>query len=208
MSPESSTESYPAFARIGLRENPGKNLNQFKVCHGSLYAVMWLVDEPRELNLPTLPQRCITCVLEKLPRKYCVHYEEYLPIQVVFKLLSIEGIAQLVPPYCGVSATPKSPTLSLITRAASTKRPTTETKIIIKCIPTQISVNISEVEAGRPSGKNDAVEMDPLGHHVGPTHEEEEEEEEEEEKPRKTKTPTGKFVSDNSRQSVIKKSKR
>ncbi|KAJ4448167.1 hypothetical protein ANN_10180 [Periplaneta americana] len=29
MSPGSSTESYPAFARIGLRENPGKNLNQY-----------------------------------------------------------------------------------------------------------------------------------------------------------------------------------
>ncbi|KAJ4427927.1 hypothetical protein ANN_23937 [Periplaneta americana] len=28
MSPGSSTKSYPAFARIGLRENPGKNLNQ------------------------------------------------------------------------------------------------------------------------------------------------------------------------------------
>ncbi|KAJ4435372.1 hypothetical protein ANN_17986 [Periplaneta americana] len=28
MSPGSSTESYPAFARIGLRENPGKNVNQ------------------------------------------------------------------------------------------------------------------------------------------------------------------------------------
>ncbi|KAJ4435614.1 hypothetical protein ANN_18230 [Periplaneta americana] len=28
MSPGSSTESYPAFARIGLRENPGKNLNE------------------------------------------------------------------------------------------------------------------------------------------------------------------------------------
>ncbi|KAJ4451152.1 hypothetical protein ANN_02594 [Periplaneta americana] len=28
MSPGSSTESYPAFARIGLRENHGKNLNQ------------------------------------------------------------------------------------------------------------------------------------------------------------------------------------
>ncbi|KAJ4426958.1 hypothetical protein ANN_26757 [Periplaneta americana] len=28
MSPGSSTESYPAFARIGLRENPGKNLNK------------------------------------------------------------------------------------------------------------------------------------------------------------------------------------
>ncbi|KAJ4431281.1 hypothetical protein ANN_19878 [Periplaneta americana] len=28
MNPGSSTESYPAFAHIGLRENPGKNLNQ------------------------------------------------------------------------------------------------------------------------------------------------------------------------------------
>ncbi|KAJ4449169.1 hypothetical protein ANN_00565 [Periplaneta americana] len=28
MSQGSSTENYPAFARIGLRENPGKNLNQ------------------------------------------------------------------------------------------------------------------------------------------------------------------------------------
>ncbi|KAJ4445252.1 hypothetical protein ANN_07053 [Periplaneta americana] len=28
MCPGSSTESYPAFAHIGLRENPGKNLNQ------------------------------------------------------------------------------------------------------------------------------------------------------------------------------------
>ncbi|KAJ4427380.1 hypothetical protein ANN_25001 [Periplaneta americana] len=36
----------------------------FKVCHGSLYAVMWLVDEPREFNLPTLPQRCITSARE------------------------------------------------------------------------------------------------------------------------------------------------
>ncbi|KAJ4443163.1 hypothetical protein ANN_04813 [Periplaneta americana] len=28
MSPGSNTESYPAFAHIGLRETPGKNLNQ------------------------------------------------------------------------------------------------------------------------------------------------------------------------------------
>ncbi|KAJ4429685.1 hypothetical protein ANN_21886 [Periplaneta americana] len=28
MSPGSSTESYPTFAHLGLRENPGKNLNQ------------------------------------------------------------------------------------------------------------------------------------------------------------------------------------
>ncbi|KAJ4439288.1 hypothetical protein ANN_07409 [Periplaneta americana] len=48
----------------------------FKVCHGTLYAVMWLADEPREFDLPTLPQRCITYEAEKLPSKYGVHSEE------------------------------------------------------------------------------------------------------------------------------------
>ncbi|KAJ4439729.1 hypothetical protein ANN_07857 [Periplaneta americana] len=52
-----------------------KCVNKFKVCHGSLY-VMWLVDEPREFNLPTLPQRRITYVTEKLPVKYGIHSEE------------------------------------------------------------------------------------------------------------------------------------
>ncbi|KAJ4438755.1 hypothetical protein ANN_14706 [Periplaneta americana] len=47
------------------------------MCHGSLYAVMWLADEPREFNLSTLPQRCITNEVEKLPSKYGVHSEEY-----------------------------------------------------------------------------------------------------------------------------------
>ncbi|KAJ4442584.1 hypothetical protein ANN_04172 [Periplaneta americana] len=54
---------------------------QFKLCHGSLYAVMWLADEPREFNLPKLPQRRITRVPEKLPSKYGVHSEEYVPIR-------------------------------------------------------------------------------------------------------------------------------
>ena len=49
---------------------------QFKVCHGSLYAAMWLADEPREFNLPTLPQKCITYEAEKLHSKYGVHSEE------------------------------------------------------------------------------------------------------------------------------------
>ncbi|KAJ4443566.1 hypothetical protein ANN_05239 [Periplaneta americana] len=40
MSPGSSTESYPAFARIGLRENPGKNLNQ-------IYYLLYLTSEAR-----------------------------------------------------------------------------------------------------------------------------------------------------------------
>ncbi|KAJ4444602.1 hypothetical protein ANN_06398 [Periplaneta americana] len=56
---------------------------QFKMCHGSLYAVMWLADEPREFNLPTLPQRCINYEAEKLPSKYGVHSEEYVPIRTV-----------------------------------------------------------------------------------------------------------------------------
>ncbi|KAJ4430041.1 hypothetical protein ANN_22249 [Periplaneta americana] len=54
---------------------------QFKVCHGSPYAVMWLADEPREFNLPTLPQRRIIYEPEKLPNKYGVHSEEYVPIR-------------------------------------------------------------------------------------------------------------------------------
>ncbi|KAJ4444126.1 hypothetical protein ANN_05915 [Periplaneta americana] len=56
---------------------------KFKVCHGSLYAVMWLADEPREFSLPTLPQRCITYEVEKLPSNYGVHSEEYVPIRTV-----------------------------------------------------------------------------------------------------------------------------
>ncbi|KAJ4451120.1 hypothetical protein ANN_02560 [Periplaneta americana] len=52
---------------------------QFKVCHGSLYAVMWLADEPREFNLPTLPQRCITYEVEELPS----NSEEEVPIRTV-----------------------------------------------------------------------------------------------------------------------------
>ncbi|KAJ4442507.1 hypothetical protein ANN_04094 [Periplaneta americana] len=47
---------------------------------------MWLADEPREFNLPSFPQRRITYVPEKLPGKYGVHSEEYLPIRT--KLLS------------------------------------------------------------------------------------------------------------------------
>ncbi|KAJ4435555.1 hypothetical protein ANN_18171 [Periplaneta americana] len=43
MSPGSSTESYPAFARIGLRENPGKNLNQ-------LNTVAYNIDQRKEIK--------------------------------------------------------------------------------------------------------------------------------------------------------------
>ncbi|KAJ4436501.1 hypothetical protein ANN_16532 [Periplaneta americana] len=46
------------------------------------------VDEPREFNLPTLPQRCITCVPDKLPRKYGVHSEECLPMRTRVKTIT------------------------------------------------------------------------------------------------------------------------
>ncbi|KAJ4433796.1 hypothetical protein ANN_16108 [Periplaneta americana] len=77
------------------KKSPGRNsialrLSEatFKVCHGSLYAVMWLADEPREFNLPTFPQRRITYVPEKLPSKYGVHSEEYLPIRTVTPVMA------------------------------------------------------------------------------------------------------------------------
>ncbi|KAJ4439433.1 hypothetical protein ANN_07557 [Periplaneta americana] len=41
------------------------------------------VDEPREFNLPTSPKRRNTYMQEKLPTKYGVHSEEYLPIRTV-----------------------------------------------------------------------------------------------------------------------------
>ncbi|KAJ4451969.1 hypothetical protein ANN_03453 [Periplaneta americana] len=50
MSPGSSTESYPAFARIGLRENPGKNLNQ-ETCPDRDSNPGHLVSQPDELTV-------------------------------------------------------------------------------------------------------------------------------------------------------------
>ncbi|KAJ4434372.1 hypothetical protein ANN_22932 [Periplaneta americana] len=82
MSPGSSTESYPAFARIGLRENPGKNLNQV-TCPDRDSNPGHLVSQPDALTVT--PQRCITYAPEKLPSKCGVHSEEYLPIRTIAK---------------------------------------------------------------------------------------------------------------------------
>ncbi|KAJ4429673.1 hypothetical protein ANN_21874 [Periplaneta americana] len=51
MSPGSSTESYPAFARIGLRENPGKNLNQVSVRVISVWEKVCRSSEEYDLTL-------------------------------------------------------------------------------------------------------------------------------------------------------------
>ncbi|KAJ4431802.1 hypothetical protein ANN_20407 [Periplaneta americana] len=50
MSPGSSTESYPAFARIGLRENPRKNLNQV-TCPDRVWNPGHLVSRPDALTV-------------------------------------------------------------------------------------------------------------------------------------------------------------
>ncbi|KAJ4439435.1 hypothetical protein ANN_07559 [Periplaneta americana] len=55
MSPGSSTESYPAFARIGLRENPGKKLNQV-TCPDQDSNPGHLVSQPDALTVT--PQEC------------------------------------------------------------------------------------------------------------------------------------------------------
>ncbi|KAJ4452127.1 hypothetical protein ANN_03645 [Periplaneta americana] len=56
MSPGSSTESYPAFAHIGLRENPGKNLNQ-ATCPDRESNPGHLVSRPDELTVTPLVKR-------------------------------------------------------------------------------------------------------------------------------------------------------
>ncbi|KAJ4441332.1 hypothetical protein ANN_11187 [Periplaneta americana] len=50
MSPGSNIESYPAFAHIGLRENPGKNLNQI-TCPDRESNPGYLVSQPDALTL-------------------------------------------------------------------------------------------------------------------------------------------------------------
>ncbi|KAJ4435179.1 hypothetical protein ANN_23755 [Periplaneta americana] len=56
MSPGSSTESYPVFARTGLRENPGKNLNQV-TCPDRDSNPGHLVSRPDALTVtPQLPK--------------------------------------------------------------------------------------------------------------------------------------------------------
>ncbi|KAJ4450626.1 hypothetical protein ANN_02054 [Periplaneta americana] len=69
MSPGSSTESYPAFARIRLRENPEKHLNQDELITNDNNANN---DDP-QLN---------SCVGDKVASKFCwsliFHRQDYL----------------------------------------------------------------------------------------------------------------------------------
>ncbi|KAJ4438426.1 hypothetical protein ANN_14371 [Periplaneta americana] len=83
MSPGSSTESYPAFARIGLRENPGKNLNQLEFSSPDEHT-------SQIIQLPLLKQRRIVAVAASyqvdvmfLSRKEFVLLVEYMFLKII-----------------------------------------------------------------------------------------------------------------------------
>ncbi|KAJ4426866.1 hypothetical protein ANN_26665 [Periplaneta americana] len=71
MSPGSSTESYPAFAPIGLREKPGKNLNQV-TCPDRDSNPGHLVSRPDALTVT--PQRYM--VSKETMRRYATRRSE------------------------------------------------------------------------------------------------------------------------------------
>ncbi|KAJ4450237.1 hypothetical protein ANN_01656 [Periplaneta americana] len=72
-----------------VKVNMIKNMATSIEINGSSMATLPYItaEEPREFNLPTIMQRCITYVPEKLPSKYGVHSEEYLPICTLFSIV-------------------------------------------------------------------------------------------------------------------------
>ncbi|KAJ4451054.1 hypothetical protein ANN_02491 [Periplaneta americana] len=75
MSPGSSTESYPAFAHIGLRENPGKNLNQV-TCPDRDSNPGHLVSQPDALTVtPQDLERNLSCGGSILLEPYLVNLQ-------------------------------------------------------------------------------------------------------------------------------------
>ncbi|KAJ4448895.1 hypothetical protein ANN_00286 [Periplaneta americana] len=71
MSPGSSTESYPAFAHIWLRKNPGKNLNQTKIDRTHLNAIDLGQDRIRNLEHRSGRQYSLKCATGTRCRPVC-----------------------------------------------------------------------------------------------------------------------------------------
>ncbi|KAJ4434493.1 hypothetical protein ANN_23055 [Periplaneta americana] len=71
MSPGSSTESYPAFAHIGLRENPGRNLNQEKYQYYCYY------EEQYQNYCYNQEHYQYYCYYEEQYQYYCYYEEQY-----------------------------------------------------------------------------------------------------------------------------------
>ncbi|KAJ4436673.1 hypothetical protein ANN_16804 [Periplaneta americana] len=72
MSPRSSTESYPAFARIGLKENPGKNLNQV-TCPDRDSNPGHLVSRPDALTVTPQVQRSARTIEILMSNTLCIY---------------------------------------------------------------------------------------------------------------------------------------
>ncbi|KAJ4434993.1 hypothetical protein ANN_23565 [Periplaneta americana] len=88
MNPGSSTESYPAFAHIGLKENPGKNLNQIvktgdRVGHNPI-----VITRQRNLLPDETGLLFITGLFYALKRFI---YRKYLCLQVIISLVSMKA---------------------------------------------------------------------------------------------------------------------
>ncbi|KAJ4430090.1 hypothetical protein ANN_22299 [Periplaneta americana] len=91
MSPGSSTESYPAFARIGSRENPGKNLNQV-TCPDRDSNPDHLVSRPDALTVT--PQNTFIIV----PYRWCKSERNTLRLRWDLMLTYIDGSLNLSSP--------------------------------------------------------------------------------------------------------------
>ncbi|KAJ4432131.1 hypothetical protein ANN_20747 [Periplaneta americana] len=95
MSPGSSTESYPAFAHIRLRENPRKNLNQV-TCPDRDSNPGHLVSQPDALTVTPQP------TLQRLSETFCssgVEILQHPPYAPDLSPCDFDLILQLKPLY-------------------------------------------------------------------------------------------------------------
>ncbi|KAJ4446752.1 hypothetical protein ANN_13449 [Periplaneta americana] len=100
MSPGSSTDSYPAFAHIGLRENSGKNLNQV-TCPDRDSNPGHLVSRPDVLIVtPQFSHRQLACILirsaETLAEEYSDANEQDKPLQTQPHCTEIETLPHIL----------------------------------------------------------------------------------------------------------------
>ncbi|KAJ4440054.1 hypothetical protein ANN_08185 [Periplaneta americana] len=91
MRPGSNTESYPAFTHIGLRENPGKNLNQVKkfivgAYPPSLMIIDWAKDSTRIFRSELLKEFSSFFVNVHIsePKIYVLQFYIYHPLHALY----------------------------------------------------------------------------------------------------------------------------